>query len=157
MLESRVRHLETVETSLASTKIPEGEKSRAEADNASVKLDEQIEESDSELLQSSLKEQALARPPDRVSANAIEDVGSMEQLRQIELMGLDDSRISEDVVSVPLDDVIQELQQSSVKIEPETAVPLSDAPLIGAPFRLLSFVARFVSGADLVNQDKTTA
>ncbi|KAL8214827.1 hypothetical protein R6Q57_004276 [Mikania cordata] len=32
-------------------------------------------------------------------------------------------------------------------------VPLTDAPLIGAPFRLISFVARYVSGADLVQKN----
>ncbi|XP_076926319.1 uncharacterized protein LOC143589450 isoform X1 [Bidens hawaiensis] len=31
-------------------------------------------------------------------------------------------------------------------------VPLTDAPLIGAPFRLISFMARYVSGADLVQK-----
>lgn len=36
----------------------------------------------------------------------------------------------------------------------ETAlVPISDAPLIGAPFRFISFMARYVSGADLVSQN----
>ncbi|EPS72147.1 hypothetical protein M569_02612 [Genlisea aurea] len=34
----------------------------------------------------------------------------------------------------------------------DMTVPLSDAPLIGAPFRLISFVARYVSGADLVDK-----
>ncbi|KAJ0625323.1 putative transcription factor bZIP family [Helianthus annuus] len=34
--------------------------------------------------------------------------------------------------------------------ENSDVVPLTDAPLIGAPFRLISFVARYVSGADLV-------
>jgi transcription elongation factor S-II len=33
--------------------------------------------------------------------------------------------------------------------EINAGVPLADAPLIGAPFRLVSFVARYVSGADL--------
>lgn len=33
--------------------------------------------------------------------------------------------------------------------EASAGVPLVDAPLIGAPFRLVSFVARYVSGADL--------
>lgn len=33
-----------------------------------------------------------------------------------------------------------------------TLVPISDAPLIGAPFRFVSFMARYVSGADLVSQ-----
>ncbi|CAD5197282.1 unnamed protein product [Musa acuminata subsp. malaccensis] len=35
------------------------------------------------------------------------------------------------------------------------AVPLSDAPLIGAPFRLISFMAKYVSGADLVKQNSS--
>ncbi|CAN6467590.1 unnamed protein product [Victoria cruziana] len=34
-------------------------------------------------------------------------------------------------------------------------VPFSDAPLTGAPFRLLGFVARYVSGADLVKPKKS--
>ncbi|KAK9057834.1 hypothetical protein SSX86_022672 [Deinandra increscens subsp. villosa] len=34
-------------------------------------------------------------------------------------------------------------------LEKSDVVPLTDAPLIGAPFRLISFVARYVSGADL--------
>ncbi|KAK1283578.1 hypothetical protein QJS10_CPB21g01696 [Acorus calamus] len=36
----------------------------------------------------------------------------------------------------------------------EQNIPLSDAPLIGAPFRLISFFARYVSGADLVNKSR---
>lgn len=32
------------------------------------------------------------------------------------------------------------------------SVPLTDAPLIGAPFRFISLVARYVSGADLVEK-----
>ncbi|URD79754.1 hypothetical protein MUK42_19173 [Musa troglodytarum] len=35
------------------------------------------------------------------------------------------------------------------------AVPLSDAPLIGAPFRLISFMAKYVSGADLVERNSS--
>lgn len=37
-------------------------------------------------------------------------------------------------------------------IDETSLVPISDAPLIGAPFRFISFMARYVSGADLVNQ-----
>lgn len=33
---------------------------------------------------------------------------------------------------------------------PDKEVPFTDAPLIGAPFRLISFIAKYVSGADLV-------
>lgn len=36
--------------------------------------------------------------------------------------------------------------------EVSVGVPLVDAPLIGAPFRLVSFVARYVSGADLAEK-----
>ncbi|XP_074322548.1 uncharacterized protein LOC141659531 isoform X2 [Apium graveolens] len=36
--------------------------------------------------------------------------------------------------------------------EETSLVPISDAPLIGAPFRFISFMARYVSGADLVSQ-----
>ncbi|CAN6978148.1 unnamed protein product [Brassica oleracea var. botrytis] len=36
--------------------------------------------------------------------------------------------------------------------EASGGVPLVDAPLIGAPFRLVSFVARYVSGADLAEK-----
>ncbi|KAG0481683.1 hypothetical protein HPP92_012541 [Vanilla planifolia] len=90
--------------------------------------------------------------------NGIEDFGSLEQLQQIQLLGLDDSRISEDVVSVPLDDIIQQVQPHKGNMQAgNDAVPLSDAPLIGAPFRLISFVARYVSGADLVDHDKPKA
>ncbi|KAK3147333.1 hypothetical protein QOZ80_3BG0281060 [Eleusine coracana subsp. coracana] len=66
----------------------------------------------------------------------------------------DKSRSSEEIMPVPLDDIqIHEdgVQQSGVDDEP-TEVPFSDAPIIGAPFRLISFVARYVSGADLVGE-----
>lgn len=36
--------------------------------------------------------------------------------------------------------------------EEKTDIPISDSPLIGAPFRVVSFFARYVSGADLVNK-----
>lgn len=36
--------------------------------------------------------------------------------------------------------------------EVSAGVPLVDAPLIGAPFRFVSFVARYVSGADLAEK-----
>ncbi|KAG6532218.1 hypothetical protein ZIOFF_006057 [Zingiber officinale] len=36
---------------------------------------------------------------------------------------------------------------------PHEEVPFTDAPLIGAPFRLISFMAKYVSGADLARRD----
>jgi hypothetical protein len=66
----------------------------------------------------------------------------------------DGPRTSEEIVSVPLDDIqIHEDDPRQPGAADETdEVPFSDAPIIGAPFRLISFVARYVSGADLVNQ-----
>lgn len=35
---------------------------------------------------------------------------------------------------------------------PDEKVPFTDAPLLGAPFRLISFMAKYVSGADLAKR-----
>lgn len=66
---------------------------------------------------------------------------------------LDAPRISE-VAAIPFDEI--QIHEDSTKIsdEPE-AVPFSDAPLVGAPFRLISFVAKYVSGADLLKQSSS--
>lgn len=59
-----------------------------------------------------------------------------------------------EIVQIPLDDnEIQDIElQDAKNVENDAdAVPITDAPLIGAPFRLISFVANFVSGADLVD------
>lgn len=63
-----------------------------------------------------------------------------------------ESRESE-IVQIPLDaSEVQDLElQSATEVKNE-AVSITDAPLIGAPFRLVSFVARYVSGADLVSK-----
>lgn len=72
--------------------------------------------------------------------------------QQRQMQELDESRITEDVVSVPLDDIqVQDAAESSESL----ATPLSDAPLIGAPFRLISYFAKYVSGADLVEQNRS--
>ncbi|KAF8728585.1 hypothetical protein HU200_017850 [Digitaria exilis] len=66
----------------------------------------------------------------------------------------DGSGTSEEIVPVPLDDIQiheDDPRQPGADVEIDE-VPFSDAPIIGAPFRLISFVARYVSGADLVNQ-----
>ncbi|KAL6902196.1 hypothetical protein ACP4OV_005072 [Aristida adscensionis] len=65
----------------------------------------------------------------------------------------DEPRASEEIVPVPLDDIqIHEDSQQSGTNEETAEVPFSDAPIIGAPFRLISFVAKYVSGADLVSE-----
>ncbi|XP_077232804.1 mitochondrial ATP synthase D chain-related protein isoform X4 [Tasmannia lanceolata] len=62
---------------------------------------------------------------------------------------------TKEIVLVPLSEnevleVESELAESSEKL----GIPLSDAPLIGAPFRLFSFVAKYVSGADLADKNR---
>ncbi|KAJ6871722.1 hypothetical protein NC652_037165 [Populus alba x Populus x berolinensis] len=58
---------------------------------------------------------------------------------------------AEEIVQIPLDD--NEVPDVEMQAEDKSGVPLTDAPLIGAPFRLISFVAKYVSGADLVTKD----
>ncbi|KAI9074920.1 hypothetical protein K1719_043149 [Acacia pycnantha] len=60
-----------------------------------------------------------------------------------------------EIVQIPLDDndVRSPELQAAQNVEPDDELPLTDAPLIGAPFRLISFVAKYVTGADLVNQN----
>lgn len=67
------------------------------------------------------------------------------------------SLISDDageIVQIPLDDdEVRDLELQDAKNVENDGVPITDAPLIGAPFRLISFVAKYVSGADLVSQN----
>ena len=96
---------------------------------------------------------ARARNPFGIP-NGLEDFASLNGVRQGQVLGMDNPRISEDIVSVPLDDIhVQEVEPQTARDE-ETALPLSDAPLIGAPFRLISFFAKYVSGADLVHENR---
>ncbi|XP_038695241.1 thyroid receptor-interacting protein 11-like isoform X2 [Tripterygium wilfordii] len=61
---------------------------------------------------------------------------------------------SGEIVQIPLDDYeVQDLESQVVESDGKAEVPLSDSPLIGAPFRLMSFVAKYVSGADLVSKN----
>ncbi|XP_011018972.1 PREDICTED: protein hook homolog isoform X4 [Populus euphratica] len=62
---------------------------------------------------------------------------------------------SGEIVQIPLDDnEVPDLEMQAAETDDKSgAVPLTDAPLIGAPFRLISFVAKYVSGGDLVNKD----
>lgn len=69
------------------------------------------------------------------------------------------SLVSDDageIVQIPLDDnEVRDPELQDANNVEKDAVPLTDAPLIGAPFRLVSFVAKYVSGADLVNQSSS--
>lgn len=67
---------------------------------------------------------------------------------------------SGEIVQIPLNETeaqTSELQSGGAEYESMAAVPLSDAPLIGAPFRFISFVAGYVSGADLVDKNSTSS
>ncbi|KAK6943352.1 hypothetical protein RJ641_024454 [Dillenia turbinata] len=58
-----------------------------------------------------------------------------------------------EIIKIPLhENEIQEVDSQTTDNE-ETEVSFTEAPLIGAPFRLISFVAKYVSGADLVNKN----
>lgn len=59
-----------------------------------------------------------------------------------------------EIVQIPLDESeVQDIEMQVAENDENAAVPISDAPLIGAPFRLISFVSRYVIGADLVNKN----
>ncbi|XP_012091022.1 coiled-coil domain-containing protein 68 isoform X2 [Jatropha curcas] len=61
---------------------------------------------------------------------------------------------SGEIVQIPLDDnELRDLEMQAVESDKMEAIPLSDAPLIGAPFRLISFFTSYVSGADLVEKN----
>ncbi|XP_068669353.1 E3 ubiquitin-protein ligase BRE1-like isoform X2 [Aristolochia californica] len=81
------------------------------------------------------------------------------QLDELSLESHQSGGIGE-IVSVPLqEDEIQEIKEvnlQTTEINHPGAVPFSDAPLIGAPFRLLSFFAKYVSGSDLVENHSQT-
>ncbi|WOL16333.1 hypothetical protein Cni_G25120 [Canna indica] len=69
---------------------------------------------------------------------------------------LDEPRLSE-AATVPFDEI--QIHEDDIKVMKDDNVPeqtpFSDAPLIGAPFRLISFMAKYVSGADLVQQNSS--
>lgn len=76
-----------------------------------------------------------------------------------------ETTVSVEIFQIPLDENGAQKQDLEAQPPPSTNeagqgqgkkeddVPLTDAPLTGAPFRLISFVARYVSGSDLVNDE----
>ncbi|KAM0867219.1 hypothetical protein ACQ4PT_042142 [Festuca glaucescens] len=88
--------------------------------------------------------------PEATSSNGGDEILIDVDARQ----GFDEPRTTGEIVPVPLDDIqIHEdgPQPPGSAIDTDE-VPFTDAPIVGAPFRLISFVAWYVSGADLVNQ-----
>lgn len=65
---------------------------------------------------------------------------------------------SDEIVQIPLDEnerLLTDLEAGN-NVAEKTEVPISHAPLIGAPFRIISFVTKYVSGADLVKSNSVT-
>lgn len=61
-----------------------------------------------------------------------------------------------EIVQISLDEnEIRDLGIQAANNDENTVVEFSDAPLIGAPFRLISFVAKYVSGADLIDKNSS--
>eukprot|EP00261_Vitis_vinifera_P036043 XP_019077286.1 PREDICTED: flagellar attachment zone protein 1 isoform X2 [Vitis vinifera] len=94
--------------------------------------------------------EAVPMNDERISAD-IEDV---EQTAVIPNSSETDD--SGEIVQIPLDEnEARELELQAAENDRNTTVPITDAPLIGAPFRFISFVAKYVSGADLVGKSST--
>uniref|UniRef100_A0A0D9VTN7 Uncharacterized protein n=1 Tax=Leersia perrieri TaxID=77586 RepID=A0A0D9VTN7_9ORYZ len=101
-------------------------------------------------------EEAPLQPPETVvndvASHGLFDVNEDQGSKQ----DFDEPGTSEEILPVALDDIQihEEDPHPAVADVDEEAeeVPFSDAPIVGAPFRLISFVARYVSGADLVSQ-----
>lgn len=69
-----------------------------------------------------------------------------------------ETTVSGEIVQIPLDEnESQDLEAQASVNAGDDSVPLADAPLIGAPFRLVSFFAKYVSGADLVNEGSSNS
>lgn len=90
------------------------------------------------------------------SAQSLEDV-MLKDERNGELVNANSSEIIEEedeIVQIPLNEnEDKKLNMEVAQNDDNVDVALTDAPLVGAPFRLISFVARYVSGADLVNKN----
>ncbi|WVZ56814.1 hypothetical protein U9M48_007291 [Paspalum notatum var. saurae] len=109
----------------------------------------QINNSPSNPYASNHPEETLIPFPEVATNNSIApDHGYVNEHR------FDGPRTTEEIIPVPLDDIqIHEDDPRQTGADNEIdEVPFSDAPIVGAPFRLISFVARYVSGADLVNK-----
>ncbi|KAE8695506.1 Thioredoxin H-type 9, H9,TH9 [Hibiscus syriacus] len=67
-----------------------------------------------------------------------------------------ESEDSGEILQIPLDDTDARGPEPQYIESENKTVPLTDAPLIGAPFRLISFVANYVTGADMVNNTSSS-
>ncbi|XP_015161573.1 hyaluronan mediated motility receptor isoform X2 [Solanum tuberosum] len=107
------------------------------------------------VLQSSERLQSLKDTIDKAVSDD-EHVSKIDSRNAVNLSEIE----SDEIVQIPLDEnEVQsaDLEVTSVDQDQYEEVPLTNAPLIGAPFRLISFFARYVSGADLVNKNSATS
>lgn len=98
-----------------------------------------------------------AQELDSLEKTSVKDNGDSIHAEKVVGAISTNSLISDDageIVQIPLDDdEVRDLELQDAKNVENDGVPITDAPLIGAPFRLISFVAKYVSGADLVSQN----
>ncbi|KAG5585612.1 hypothetical protein H5410_046046 [Solanum commersonii] len=140
-----------IESALGSHKIP-GAVHEHEVDHTTEPKSQPSEA----VLQSSERLQSLKDTIDKA-------VSDDEHVSKIDSrIAVNSSEIeSDEIVQIPLDE--NEVQSADLEVtsvdqdQYEEEVPLTNAPLIGAPFRLISFFARYVSGADLVNKNSATS
>ncbi|KAL8526427.1 hypothetical protein ACS0TY_015576 [Phlomoides rotata] len=92
----------------------------------------------------SLEELMVNDQRNRELVNIADDLGVSNSSEIIE---------ADEIVQIPLDEnEVKETNSEVAQNDEEIDVSLVDSPLIGAPFRLISFFASYVSGADLVNK-----
>ena len=115
-------------------------------------------------IQLNQSQRAFASPPESLSievqkSDALEEIPIHDEMIRIDDSGdmetaLVERNLTEETVPVSVNpngeiDVESQVAVAGEAEEVSGGVPMVDAPLIGAPFRLVSFVARYVSGADL--------
>ncbi|XP_033143663.1 myosin-9 isoform X13 [Brassica rapa] len=118
-------------------------------------------------IQLNQSQRAFASPPESLAievqkSDALEEIPIHDEMIRIDDSGdietaLLERNLSEETVPVSVNpngeiDVESQVAVAGEAEEVSGGVPLVDAPLIGAPFRLVSFVARYVSGADLAEK-----
>lgn len=76
------------------------------------------------------------------------------------VLGVEFDQSKQEVLGEIIDDspaqiVIQEKPHQDDFIKPNELKPFSDAPILGAPIRLFTFITKYVSGADLVRVENS--
>lgn len=136
----------------------ENEKLVEKVNNLNAELDEKTgttQSSEEDLLVRNSEESGTDPMPSS-SAEKPDDMGSglkSDKVMESEVIRIKSKIVnpisSGEIVQIPLDE-----KDPTSKSAAASEVGLTEAPLIGAPFRLISFVARYVSGADLVQKNQ---